>query len=444
MSVSKEVIEINPTNLGDGTFSFRNGTPQIEFDIPRMPKYLLGKSLRIQGTFDLFLGDGTRADNQNPTDAGTVGKFARIDARTGVSSVLDLVSIGNQNGQNYEIVKHYNRLVATLMPLSQSLSEYVGGGSNITLGASSREQQEGLMNQTNFNFSIPLLCGILQGDALDLEMTRGLHIVLNLAPDNYVIYDNGLNGGNADASADGGAYYQLSNVKLMFDSIVPNPNGQNAMRSNVNGSWDYNSFSSYYNVISSTDHTTTLNLNTSRTLAINMNMVPSSFINNYGRNSQLCSKILKQNPAEGDRETLEGKIDELVFTRSGVRYPLEMVLNNEVPDEFKTPQGELTKTSLNAFKKEWTLDNFLQSPITQLPSKYAGTLLVNELNNPIPVYNLGVSYDHITNNGVNFKNQPFGFRLKSDVETQTPMSVFLFVKHKNTINFSAMGVNVSN
>ena len=53
-SFTRELVQIQPTNLGNGKFSFKNGVPQIIFDIPQMPKIMNGKSLRIQGneTFD--------------------------------------------------------------------------------------------------------------------------------------------------------------------------------------------------------------------------------------------------------------------------------------------------------------------------------------------------------------------------------------------------------
>ena len=34
----REVLQIKPTNQSDGVYSFNNGAPQIEFDIPRVPK----------------------------------------------------------------------------------------------------------------------------------------------------------------------------------------------------------------------------------------------------------------------------------------------------------------------------------------------------------------------------------------------------------------------
>ena len=51
MTTRREFIQVNPTNLGDGVFSDRNGLNQIIFEIPQIPKIMNGKSLRVSGTF---------------------------------------------------------------------------------------------------------------------------------------------------------------------------------------------------------------------------------------------------------------------------------------------------------------------------------------------------------------------------------------------------------
>ena len=60
-------------------------------------------------------------------------------------------------------------------------------------------------------------------------------------------------------------------------------------------------------------------------------------------------------------------------------------------------------------------------------------------------YNIGVGMDKITYNGMNFKGTPFGMRIQSvavsGVSLQ-PHSIFLFVKHKNTIVFENGGVQI--
>ena len=157
---SKEVIQINPTNLGSGKFSFKNGTPQIEFDIPMMPKYMDGSSLRINGKLNIRLGNGTRPSNQG----ALVNTRGYLDPRTGVQSLFDYVSIANQEGQTYEMIKNYNRMTASLMAKETSLHKYLGGGEDNGSGACGKNKQQGKKAQLESAFSAKLLCGFLNSD----------------------------------------------------------------------------------------------------------------------------------------------------------------------------------------------------------------------------------------------------------------------------------------
>ncbi len=58
MTTTREFIMVNPINLGNGEFSDRKGLNQIIFEIPKVPKVMNGKSLRVSGTFQIVNGDG--------------------------------------------------------------------------------------------------------------------------------------------------------------------------------------------------------------------------------------------------------------------------------------------------------------------------------------------------------------------------------------------------
>ena len=63
MNFRREVLQIQPTNLGSGVFGSRNGLPQIIFEIPRVPKIMDGKSLRINGTMTCLASEGQVPQN---------------------------------------------------------------------------------------------------------------------------------------------------------------------------------------------------------------------------------------------------------------------------------------------------------------------------------------------------------------------------------------------
>ena len=125
------------------------------------------------------------------------------------------------------------------------------------------------------------------------------------------------------------------------------------------------------------------------------------------------------------------------------RFPLDFVLDSEKSVSELTPPAMLERVSLNSLSNVWEMDNFLQSPRTQAlgTTKYTSS---TQLNDRTPINTIGVSYDKITNNGVDFKKDNWSFRIKADVESTTPMSVFIFAKHKNMIVFNNGQVSVQN
>lgn len=440
----KEVIQIKPTNLGNGKFSFLNGTPQIEFDIPMMPKYMDGTSLRINGKLNVFLSNGNRPVNNDPTQPIR----AYLDPRTGMSSVIDYLSIGNQEGQTYEMIKNYNRLCASLQQKHTSLLDYIEGGQNNSYNANGKNKQQGTMNQKESAFSLKLQCGFLNGDSLiDLQLVRGLHITIQLSPDNFVIQNDFWSN---PVSNNEGMRYELTDLELTFDAMVPTPVEQNAMITNQAGEWEYNSFSSFYNVLTSSDHTSTLNINTSRTLGITCNMLPSIFLNNFNYNSLMCLQTLANDAnATAVRLRVRVPVNEITLTRGGLRQPLDFEVISELSQVEQTADAQREFVASNSVNKIWEATRFIKDLRTQLSldrsltevGRYQTTVGGNDA---IQAYHFGASYDHITENGLSFKGTPLGIRIQSDLTTGTPHSLFVFVKHKNTIIFQNGSVMVQN
>tara|TARA_R110000765_G_scaffold142664_1_gene243888 strand:+ start:1060 stop:2388 length:1329 start_codon:yes stop_codon:yes gene_type:complete len=431
MNRTKELIQIKPTNNGTGSYSFSGGSPQIEFNISKMPKYCVGSSLRINGRINVYLADGTtRPINDNEADQVNV---AFLDPRTGMSSVIDFISIANQEGQTYEMIKNYNKLCASLQQKHTSLSDYIEGGQNISYGANGKNNQQGLMNMKENTFSLKLLCGFLNSGLIDLNLVGGLHIVLQLAPDNFVL--NNLFWTD-NASVNTGMKYVLSDLELTFDAINPTTDEKTAMLANTKGEWEYNSFSNFYNVLASSDHTTTLNINTARTLGITCNMLPSKFLNNYSYNSQMCLQPLAVNGVGTLRVRVP--VNEITFTRGGLREPLDFEVISRTSQDEQTADAQREYVASNSINKIWKTTRFIKDLRTQLSldrtatqaGRYATTVGGND---GIQAYHFGVSYDHITENGVSFKGVPLGLRIQSDLISNEPHSIFLFVKHKNTI-----------
>jgi hypothetical protein len=456
MTTKREFIQVNPTNLGNGVFSDRNGLNQIIFEIPQVSKFMKGNTLKVSGTFKIVNGDNvTQPTNYNQffqvAPAPTNDFY--IDGRTGVQSCIETLSIQNLSGATYSTIKSYNRLCASLMPLNESIRSYLNGGVDSIYGGLSKDVSTAKKCDEAFDFAIPLLDGFLMGELIDLQMVKGLRIVITLAPSNYVINNNfWRNSASASGISNGGAFYQLSDIKCSFEASVPDAEGQAAMIKNTNAVMEYNTFSSFYNVIQSTDHNISLNINTGRTLSVIGNIIPSEWVNNYTYGS---SKTLQ--PLSLDGAVLRNRmiVDEMTFTKGGMRKPLDFEIESDTTQRDGIADSFKNWIELNAIRKEWSAGNFEKSLKTELsnplsntePARFDRSRYSICEEDKIQQYNIGVNYDHITENGVNFKGTPLGIRIQTTLPTgqsMKPHSLFLFVKHKNTIVFKDGGVSVFN
>ena len=454
MTTTREVIQINPTNLGDGVFSDRNGLNQIIFEIPQMPKIMNGKSLRVSGKFTLKQGDKTASTNATNFFAETPTGDIMIDGRTGLSSVIETLSIQNLQGATYSTIKQYNRLCSSLIPMNESIASYLNGGVDTLYGGLGKDVSTAKKCDKPYDFALPILDGFLQGQPVDLQLVKGLRIVITLAPSNFVIHNNKWRNTASTAGRDnGGAFYELSDVLCYFEAESPDAEGQEAMMMNRNGVLEYNTYSSFYNVLQSNDHNITLNINTGRTIATIGNIIPSNWLNNYFYNSSQTLQLLTENAGD----VLENRVqmDEITFTKGGLRIPLDFEIVSKETQQVGVADSFKNWESINAIRPSWNVSNMVKSLRTELSNPLTDTTqarftrqrpsMTEEDNRQ--QYNIGVNYDHITDNGMNFKGTPLGIRIQSTLpagKSIKPHSIFLYILHKNTIVFQDGMVNIVN
>lgn len=470
INTSRQVVQVNPTNTSSsGLFGDRTGLTQIVFEVPSDPKIMNGKSLRVSGKFSVFNGDGTSPANAenwcgnsaNPALA-PVGDIY-IDGRTGVSSAFETISIQSLGtGGTYSTIKSYNRLCASLMPLNESINSYLNGGVDSIYGALAKDVSQAKKCDRPFEFAVPILDGLIQGVPIDLSLVQGLRIVITLAPSNYVIHNNtfrNIGPASTAGTTGGGAYYEMSDLTLSFECETGDEQFQQSLMANKNGVLTYNTFTSFYNVINGTDHNLSLNINTGRTLAIISNLIPSSFVNNYSYDSQRTFQPLQEKGGQLERNI---QVEDMVFTKGGLRIPLDFEVQSEDSQAQGTADSLKNKIELNAIRREWRLANAVKSLKTELSNDVgAGNTTVggagqarysrvrysiNE-EDQIQQYNIGVNLDHISENGLNFKGTPFGMRMRlkaPDGANVSPHSLYLFIKHKNSIMIQNGAITVMN
>lgn len=454
MDTTRGTLQVLPTNLGDGVFSpDRNGLGQIILELPKIPQVLNGRSLRVNGTFKVKLGNGNDTDNGQNWCADTPVSDVYMDGRTGVSSVIETLSIQSLTGATYSTIKNYNRLCSSLIPANESINNLLNGMDS-QYGGLAKDVSTAKKCDKAFDFSLPILDGFLQGNPIDMNLVGGLRIVLTLAPSNYVLNNNYWRNQNSTAGlSNGGAYYEISDIVCSMETEIPDAKGQEAMMANTNGVMEYNTFSSFYNVIVSNDHNLSLLFNTSRTLSVVGNIIPSEWVNSYQYNSQQTLQPLYLNSSN----ILDNRIqvNSFTYTKGGVRIPLDFEVQSRDTQKQGVADSYKNWEEGNILRQFWNLHNAVKSLKTELsnpldnntPARFSRERYSIVEEDKRQSYMVGVNYDQISEVGIDFKAQPFGMRIQMEKPTGQsvkPHSLFLFVKHENTIVFQNGQAQVMN
>jgi len=449
----REVYQVLPTNLGAGVFApSRNGLSQMIFELPQIPAIMNGKSLRINGTFTLKQGNGNAPTNvtnflKETTPTGDIS----IDSRIGVLSAFETLTIGSLRGTTYSSIKNFNRLQSSVLPLNESTKNYLNGIDS-HYGCLSKDVSTAKKCDHSFDFSVPLNCGYFQGQPVNMWITQGHRITITLAQDSFVIHNNKQRNPNSTAGlANGGAYYEISDVSVSFEVDIPDEAGQNAIRSMTKGQMTYNSYSSFYNVVVSNDHNLSLLFNTAKTIAVIGNMVPSEWINNYNYDSSRTQQLLYDD-ATGELNN-QVQIDSYTYTIGGVRIPLDFEVDSSVTQANGTADAVKNEIELSAIREGWSAGNFIKSLQTELSNPLSDATKARFDRGRYAIvdadkfqhYNIGLNYDHITEIGQDCRTRPFALRIQSTLpvgKSLVPHSLFIFVLHQNTLVFDNGSVQV--
>lgn len=450
MDGSLEHQQINPSNIiSTGVVSFKNGNPVIQFIIGEQDKYLLGNSLRFAGNVQFLEDSG--GNNVVPVS----GSSLAINSTLGLYGMIDQLSLSSQRSkQNIETIRHYGRFLSTYLPTLSSQQEAIShmnatsamipGIECERLGVVNNQNGSSATNRTTTGtgFCMNLPCGLLNSqNPIPLSADwgiGGLMLEIRLSPDSQFLFAKN----NVSASLSS-PFYQLSNLSLIYEVVNPSADTLSSLRNQKGNTLEYNSISSYYTSVNSTNAIVNFNLGVKNALSAFFNIIPSSRLNN------LAEDGFATLPFTNSGTTGVAKIKQLVFTRNGVKFPLQYNIDTNVNPKF-IPTG----TSYNPMDPQ-VLRNAMDSfnaysdyKKTQLsPSTYTRKLDTNSRDGDEPFQNLfyvGVALDQISNQGVDYSSANLGINMELDLTTNNPQTIFLFVHHKTTLVFSPMGLQVIN
>jgi hypothetical protein len=118
----------------------------------------------------------------------------------------------------------------------------------------------------------------------------------------------------------------------------------------------------------------------------------------------------------------------------------------QVDSSSRNPDGQIIRNYLNAIhsftKNRRNLlrpDNMVLPPAASNLITYDQAAIDGGIN-----YGIGVSFDMISNQGIDFSSTNFGINMDMDLTTDNPQAVYMFVHHKNTIVFNQSGIQVLN
>jgi hypothetical protein len=438
--MSKRYLSIACSNGGTGVYGHSVGTPQLRFDIANQG-LLQTQELRLQGNLKVIataVSNGIAIGNQNTTDANDVN----VNAYAGVQSFIDNIELSSRanSTRSIEKINNYPMLVSSLMSALHSKTGYDANlyheqgskgygftdkahntgkvsADNWAYANQSTAQKKQFLQADGFDFDMRLVCGMFMGqEAIDLEALGGLSIVINCNSDDNVLF-----GGDA-----GNFRYEIHNPRIIVPVMDKNPQQQLATRNQGVANFNFLTFVSLYNSLSSTDQQVVHRINLKSVVSNFQHYIPVNHINNTARDS-----IAQYNPA----------IERLTFLMNGKRTPLEFVLEpdrqpNLNPSQQITTTPQILLNYLDSYRNFRDIKKSLVNPT--LSGYEAQTTGVG-------VFGTGCSYDSVGQVGINANNSTLGFEIKSDLDdplnrgNQTPYAVYTFYLCKNQVQVDTSG-----
>jgi hypothetical protein len=429
--MSKNVhYNLVPTNLtSTGVQSFKSGNPVIRFEIPENNHFLIPSSIRLAGKFRVWYSNGSIAESASGL---------RMNERLGVYGAIDQLHFSSQVSKTQiESIRHYNKFCNDYFGVTVGLNNDINShmGETALVSGNYQVQTDSVvtlpsMGTTGNSFCIPLIAGLTSGTAnVDLSTESGIggmEISLHLSPDSNMLFSEG-----SDSTAITNAYYEFKDLHLIAEATVPNPEDLASIRARGPSTIEYNSISSYFQTINSTNSQINMTLGKSRVLGIFGSFCPASYINNLSEDG------LKNLPIINSDGSI-AHITQLVFTRGGERFPLAYNIDTLQKDfsRIEEVDSQIVRNYINSIKEFATLQRTSVSPVN--------TFSASGLNDKYGVetgqnFGVGVSYTNISDDGVSFQNTPFGMSITCGLNTNNPTAVYLFAHCKNTLVMAGGG-----
>ena len=439
---SNNYLQLFPSNqTSNGTISYRDGNPVMSFILGEQDRYLIGSSVRLVGNISIY-----KSPNGDFGNIPLVGEDLTVSPKLSTYGMLDQIVITSQKNKSViEHVRHYGRYLASYLPAISSVQE-ANGHLGVTANTMNNTNANNLQYVNNQNgssgtdrafrgnsFCINLPTGFLNSkEPIGLSGrgwgVGGIQFDIHLASDSQFLTSTG--------GAFINAFYQLSDVSLICEVINPSVDQLSSLMRQTSNSMEYNAISSYYTTIASSNAIINFRLGLSRVLGIFMNFIPSVYLNNLNFDSFQCSPLI--NSLAGAELA---PIKQIIFTRGGERLPLMYNLDANVRDNATSTVADpqIYRNYMNCFMPYMKNIKNQLSPVTY---NRLGSTEQNLRAEAGDMFGIGVAFDNISGEGIDFRNENFGLQMETGLTADNPHSAFLFVRSKQTLVMNANGLQV--
>ena len=443
--MTSRYIEIRPDNIpADGKISFKNGFPVLSFTVSAQEGMLDPSTVRIVGNFNAF------KDNLATPTPLVDGDDVTMNNRLGIYNVIESLTVrANRSKMVCENIRHYSKFMNSYMACTSSLQDQMGHlqqscliyPNATTFRKAVMENASTASPQTNeFSFHVP--SGFMQsGQMVDLRSDGfgGIQLEFLLQPDSNVLYNT-----NGSTTGIGDAHYELSNLKLTCEiSDIP------ADSSTVSeGAYEYNTITSLYTSINSTNAQIQYSLALQNVISAFVTFMPVSNINTLTQDGQSTTFP----SGDGSSITALAPIRRVQYLKGGSKYPADFDYVTNIVDPTNTASKvvdpQIVKTLVEAISpdSQYSMERLSVSPanMNRNYSMVVGATSEDSYMNIAEgggVYGLAVKYG-IGESGEDFSTEQWGLSVESDLKSDSPMGVYIFIKSKSQLLYSPQGVQL--
>ena len=455
--------EVSALN-GQSTYKSKAGSFNLVFEISGGANMALDlNSLRLVMEVDYLTGSGQHLNNFNiyhcglsnvdgvagnaatdatPAYSNATESFINVDTRTGVNSIINSILWQDSENNTLEHVYSFPHLMNKVSSLTMSKDDMLTwGGSSFGIKSGGKTLVNLQAINSTQDIALKLYTGLSQSAPIPYSVAKGkIKLQIQLNSSSSVFNSGDLIGANfglgtARGSQEGGCYYEIRKVKLIYKNLIFDDDTAPILKSG----YTYKHFSTLQSTINSSNNTNIYNPNSSNAISILTSFISSDNLNNYSKNS-IQSDYLKNEAGAGiypSNIPQSCKIHSVDFLKNNVSFPLQYPIDESIytrnfdgKNNYEVQRSYYYSTTLTPFN---LLNKILLCPATEAygPSNESKS---PDFNVPVSA-GVGIRYANVSSmDGTSFKNgRNFQQKIESELNGTLTNEMFSNVMSTKTI-----------